>query len=73
MVVHERNDSEIVLDGGKLRFTSRDPYVSELYNEQISLLCNSEGANLISKMAAAGGASSNLTLCCKEGSNRFCL
>ena len=37
-------------EGKKLIFQQHNRYKSELYNEQISLLCNSEGAKMLDKM-----------------------
>ncbi len=55
VVNHIRNEAFIDNIKGKLVLVKREAYVSELYNEQISLLCNSEGANIINKLASENG------------------
>ena len=48
VVDYKREKSDIAIDKkGNLRLVTRKRYSSELYNEQISLLCNTEGAKLL--------------------------
>jgi ribonuclease R len=47
VVDYKREGSAIGIRDGKLVFVKKERYSSEQYNEQISLLCNTEGARLL--------------------------
>jgi len=61
VVDYNRGESSYVTlsgDGKQLIFSKSVRYMTELYNEQISLLCNSEGANILFQMDEEEEASS---------------
>ena len=54
VVEYHRTRAGVKVEDGRLCFAMESSYVSELYNEQISLLANSCGAELLDKMSSEG-------------------
>ena len=50
VIDYERTEASVTTEKGKFVINRRDRYSSEQYNEQISLLCNMEGARLLNTL-----------------------